>query len=100
MRHRKKRYGLLPAVESFMVPGALQGHRGDVTLNFEPETCMDVLVVTARAGSDAVAGSRKLCWDDVWLCRQSKNSTSQGSSVQHPSQSPPGTCSTGTARSS
>ena len=67
IRHHKKRYVLLPAVENFMVPGALYGHRSDVTLNFEPETCVRILVVTARAGSDAVARSHKLCWDDVSL---------------------------------
>ena len=52
-----------------MVPGALHEHRGDVTLDFEQQTCINILVVTARAGSDVVVGSRKLCWDDVWLSR-------------------------------
>ena len=67
MRHHKKRYVLLPAVESFMVPCALYRHRGDVTLGIEPEICITIPVVRARAGSDAMAGSRKLCWHDVWL---------------------------------
>ena len=60
MRHQKKRYVLLSSVESFMVPCVLYGHRGNVTLGMEPETCITIFVVTARAGSDVVAGSHKL----------------------------------------
>ena len=67
MRHVKKRYVPLPTVESFMVPCALYGHRGDATLGIELETCITILVVTARAGSDGVRGSRKLCLHDVRL---------------------------------
>ena len=44
IRHQKKRYVLLPALESFMVLVAWYGHRGDVTLNIEPETCINILV--------------------------------------------------------
>ena len=69
MRHQKKRYVLPLAIESFMVPYVLYAHRGDVTVGIEPETCITIIVVTARAGSNAVAGSRKLCWHDVWLSR-------------------------------
>ena len=47
-----------------MVRGALHGHRGDVTLYIEQETCIYILVV-----SDAVAETRKLARDDVWLSR-------------------------------
>ena len=60
MRHRKKRYVLLPSVERFMVLCVLHGHRGDVTLGIEPKTCITIIVVTARAGSDAVAGRQIL----------------------------------------
>ena len=48
---------------------ALCGHGGDVTLSIEPETCITIVVITARAGCDALAGSRKLCWNDVELSR-------------------------------
>ena len=54
-----------------MVPCALYVHRDDVTLGIKPETCITNLVVTARAGSDLVAGSCKLCWHDGWLSRSS-----------------------------
>ena len=40
-----------------MVPCALYEDRSNVTIGIEPETCITILVVTPRAGSDTVAGA-------------------------------------------
>ena len=68
-RHQKKRYIILLVVESLRVPCVLYGHRVDLSLVIELETCITTIAATAKAGSDAVAGSGKLCWHDVCLFR-------------------------------
>ena len=45
------------------------GHRGDMTLGIELETCITNIVVTAQPGGDTVVGSRKFCLHDVWPSR-------------------------------